>query len=285
MNRRESPTEGASSSEGLHEARLMALLDDLVARRGRMEAAEALGVNYKTLARSTDTRQLSVHMREALMALLLAQHNVDPRQQPDERLGALEQRVEVLERASYSEIEEAVRVAAEEKVAELRDEHLRWAREVEKRLARLEELGGPRAMPLAIGEQGLQPEADTGSESRHGNGVSTVVTVEPVPGDAEVYGLALPLVVEWREAQGARERAGDGLGRARAEERVRQLEVAMIEEHRLTLPPDTDPWDGIVRREQASWRRRTLARVRRERRRAEWRRLVRRVLTLGLWWE
>ena len=283
MNRRESPTEGASSSEGLHEVRLMALLYDLVARRGRMEAAEALGVNYKTLARSMDTRQLSVHMREALMARLLAQDDADPGQ-PDEHVGALEQRVEALERDSRGGLEEAVRAAAEEKAAELQDEHLRWAREVEKRLAQLERWQGA-GTSLEVPGSVLQPRPDAGSKQLHDGGTFRVVTAEPAADEAAAYGPALPLVVEWRQARDARDRAGNRLSRARAEERRWELEVAMIEEHRLTLSPDTDPWDGIVRREQAGWRRRTLARVRGERRRAEWRRLVRRLLTLSLWWK
>ena len=76
--------------------------------------------------------------------------------------------------------------------------------------------------------------------------------------------------------------AGDQLTAATAEERLRELELALIETHQLTLPPAPAPWDELTRREELHWRRRTLARVRGERRRAEWRHRLRRVLTLGL---
>ena len=68
----------------------------------------------------------------------------------------------------------------------------------------------------------------------------------------------------------------------RAEARLRELELALIGAHRLTLPPATYPWDDLTRRHEVDWRRRTLARVRGERRRAAWRHRLRRVLTLGL---
>ena len=42
--------EKTRSLENLHELRLMALLLDVIREKGRMEAADLLGVNYKTLA-------------------------------------------------------------------------------------------------------------------------------------------------------------------------------------------------------------------------------------------
>ena len=65
----------------------------------------------------------------------------------------------------------------------------------------------------------------------------------------------------------------------RDEERLRELEIALIGEHELALPPERFRWDAVTRRAQLHWRERTLQRVRGERRRAQWRRL----LTLGLW--
>ena len=77
--------------------------------------------------------------------------------------------------------------------------------------------------------------------------------------------------------------AGDRLGRAVAEERMRKLEIAMIEDHGLTLPPATYPWDGFDRRSELWSRRQALERVRVERARAQLWRWLRRVLTLRLW--
>ncbi|MDE2993210.1 MAG: hypothetical protein OXU67_04950 [Chloroflexota bacterium] len=67
-----------------------------------------------------------------------------------------------------------------------------------------------------------------------------------------------------------------------AEERLRELELALIGAYHLTLPPATYPWDALTRRNEVQWRRRTLARVRGERRRAAWRRRLCRILTLEL---
>ena len=76
---------------------------------------------------------------------------------------------------------------------------------------------------------------------------------------------------------------GRGLSWLVDEERLRELEIALVGEHGLTMPPDTDPWDSLSRRTQVRWRTQTLERVRGERVRALVRRWVRRILTLGLW--
>ena len=52
-------------SEDLNTA-LLELLDDLVGDRGRVGAAEFLGVNYRTLQHCLVSRRLSRRMREAL---------------------------------------------------------------------------------------------------------------------------------------------------------------------------------------------------------------------------
>ena len=57
--------------EDLRELRLRALLRDLVREEGRMEAAELLGVNYKTLVRAIESDDLSNRMSDALERLLL----------------------------------------------------------------------------------------------------------------------------------------------------------------------------------------------------------------------
>ena len=75
-------------------------------------------------------------------------------------------------------------------------------------------------------------------------------------------------------------RGGRGLAWLEVEERVRELEVAMLEEHGLTLPPETMPLTGLWRSSQLNWRRETLREVRRA---VAWRRLARRILTLNLW--
>ena len=76
---------------------------------------------------------------------------------------------------------------------------------------------------------------------------------------------------------------GKGLAWASRRERILELEVAMLEEHGLTLPPETAPLRGLDRGDQLNWRVRELEKVRRLRAGLVRLRWVRRVLTLGLW--
>ena len=72
---------------------------------------------------------------------------------------------------------------------------------------------------------------------------------------------------------------GGWIERARAEERRWELEVAMIRDFGLTLPPETEPLNESRRDDHLGWRRKTLRQARGRRVRAEW---LRRVMTLGL---
>ena len=107
-----------------------------------------------------------------------------------------------------------------------------------------------------------------------------LVTKEPAPDDEEVYDDAWPLIDEWRRLWKTHSAGGRGLAWLEVEERVRELEVAMLEEHGLTLPPETMPLTGLWRSSQLNWRKETLREVRRA---VAWRRLARRILTLGRW--
>ena len=74
----------------------------------------------------------------------------------------------------------------------------------------------------------------------------------------------------------------DGMGedRAKAGERRWTLEVELIEDYHLTLPPEREPLQGSRRDDHLRWRREALEQARRQRVRSErWRA----VLTLGLW--
>ncbi len=110
-----------------------------------------------------------------------------------------------------------------------------------------------------------------------------VVTWEPADDDEQVYGAAWPLVDEWRSLWAGHSPTGRGLAWVSRRERILELEVAMLEEHGLTLPQETTPLRGLDRGEQLNWRVREMAGVRRKRARLELLRWARRVLTLGLW--
>ena len=69
------------------------------------------------------------------------------------------------------------------------------------------------------------------------------------------------------------------------DERILELELAMLEERGLPLPPETYPLTGFWRREQLDWRKEALYNARRARAKRELLRWVRRILTLGRWWK
>ena len=58
----------------------------------------------------------------------------------------------------------------------------------------------------------------------------------------------------------------------------------MLEDFRLTLPPETEPLDASRREDHLRWRQEALAAAQRELSKAERLRWLRRALTLGLWW-
>ena len=61
-----------------------------------------------------------------------------------------------------------------------------------------------------------------------------------------------------------------------------ELEIAILDEHKLTLPPGTSPLDNFTKGAELDWRERSLANIQRERPRRELVRWDRRILTLGL---
>ena len=69
------------------------------------------------------------------------------------------------------------------------------------------------------------------------------------------------------------------------EERLLGLELAMLEDHGLTLPPEKQPLRGFGRKGQTNWRWKALYDTRVALRKRELLRWVRRVCTLGLWWK
>ena len=74
------------------------------------------------------------------------------------------------------------------------------------------------------------------------------MTGEPADDDAEVYGAAWPLVEEWRSLRAGHPRQGKSLSWLTTEERLLTLELAMLEEHGLTLPPETQALRGFGRK-------------------------------------
>ena len=110
-----------------------------------------------------------------------------------------------------------------------------------------------------------------------------LVTIKPAADDEAVFGAAWPVIDEWRKLRGSHPSKGKSLSWLVERERILELEVAMMEEHGLTLPPDTLPLTGLWRRDQLVRRKMALDDTQRARAKRELLRWVRRVLTVWLW--
>ena len=226
----------------LRRVRLKTLLRELVDQEGRMEAAEMLGVNYRTLVRAEETGHFTGRMRDALHRL------IEPRQAPE--VSRLAGRVTTLD----------------------------WR--VKKLETRLREMTLANAVEKADVQPTVEghPSSGRATPQRRYPGL---VAEDPSAFDAEVYGDAWPLVEEWRRLRTGHPSQGRTLSWLTTEERLLTLELAMMEQHDLTLPPETQPLRGFGRRDQIAWRREALRDTRKALAR---RKLLRRIFTLGLWW-
>ena len=270
--------EESGSVEDLHHLRLMALLHELVRKKGLRGAARELNVDRRTVASSLRGGRMSWRVREVLeRGLQEGAGSAAARQRRHNKV--LEKRLETLEERLESGFGD-LRSGLSGQIQDLREEHVRELRRLERRLARVEsgregqEPGGPARTALG------QPPATPAWRA-----YQDLVTVEAEPGEEWVYREATPVVIEWREARrGYEARATDTvLSRIEAETRLLELEVALIEGHGLTLPPATFPWDRSSRRDQIRRRRQALHDARRGRVRALLRLWLRRIVTLGLW--
>ena len=274
---------GTRSVENVHHLRLMALLRDLVRDMGTMQAAEALGVDRKTVWRRMSAGRLSPRLADAMERLLLEEGVADSARQL-ERIEALEGRVEEVAgdvNALREEMREEIETVRGE-IDTLGDGATHGASKPDGRLVGLDVLRR-RAMGAAAraGQVRTRLRATMIENRRE---YPSLVTREPADDDQEVYGDAWPLVDEWRSLELRRE-VGTKLDRARTRERIMELEIEMIDERSLTLSPAKTPMQPSEKRTHLGWRERALDDLRRERARLEILGRVRRGLTLGLWRE
>ena len=196
-----------------------------------------------------------------------------------ERNDALESRIEELEGKLRSGLEE-VRAAVAGDVKALREEQAKDRRHVERRLVRLE--AGRDAQDASETAPSEEKPVVKPRWRLH----RELVTQEPESGEEQVYGDATPMIVEWHRARAEflkTLKTGTVLDSTETQERMLRLEIAIIEEHELTLPPASYPWDRFDRRDKVWERKRDLNRVQVERNRALLRRWLRRVFTFELW--
>ncbi|MYB83671.1 MAG: hypothetical protein F4X54_02785 [Chloroflexi bacterium] len=284
--------ESGRSVEELRDLRLLSLLRDLVGTEGGEKAAAVLGVSYRTVSRAVESDRLTPRMAIALERLLLLGGGAAAARER-ERMDALERRVgevadglrEAMDRIDAVGAEVA---AVREEVVTVGEEHGEQAQAVrlmERRLAGLEAVrqGTGAASAAAEGEQ-------EGERPRYvpPRRYPQLVTKEAEEGEEHVYGEAAPVIVEWRRTYAEMMRlvkSGPPMRCNAVNERRLELEVALIEEHGLTLPPARYPWSLYDRQEQL-WNRRQLLQLnRRERGRLVRRKWLLRLLTLGFWWE
>ncbi len=271
--------DNSKSVRDMHHLRLMSLLQEQVRDHGRRRAAEILGVDRRTLDASLEQGLLTRRIRGALEKALQSGVGSAAAQQRDrndrlaDRLGDLEGLVE-----EQGEEMRAGRRAAEDAIREMREEQAQALRKLERALAQLDAAGGNRdedeakaSVPQAKGMAKLRRE------------YPELVTLEPDEDDQEVFGDAWPLIQEWRELKETHPDKGKGLTWLVTEERFLALELALLEDHGMTLPPARFPLRGFDRNGQVNWRRKALDDTRRALRRRELLRRAWRVLTLGLW--
>ena len=240
-------------------------------REGRDAAAVRLGLSERTIRRTLADRHLSRKMTEALLyerdrrSAEQAEQPAEPEGQdpPAPQEGTRGGTVEQLER----------------RVATLEREHKEWVACFDNDLGQLEQdvITLERRLGFRRGSDG-KLVSDYASPPRvH----PALVTVEPWPDDGEVFGEALPVVAEWRRALRAVEKPPHTLAWLGATERLLRLEVQLIDDRWLTLPPDAAPWDEVRRDHELQLREQRLRKLRRERRWAEPLYWAARLVTLG----
>ena len=242
MRSTEQYVEKSRSVEDLHHLRLTALLRDLVRERGRKGAARALSIDHRTLATAMEAG-LSRRVTVALERTLLSGGGSAAARQREE-LGELKEMVEALTKEIGS-----ARAAFEGGVKTLREDASQALRQLERRVANLEASQGAQS-GAAASSRAKQPVATGVTRRRY----PELVTVEPALDDPEVFGAAWPLIDEWRKLRASHPIRGKGLSWLVEYERILELELAMLEKHGLTLPPEPMPLTGLWRRGQLSWR-------------------------------
>ena len=270
-------TDGDDPNTSLPDSPLLDLLDTLVNDLGRVAAAEALGVNYRTLVTCYDSRRVSLRMRRALEEYRDADGG-DGDEPDDESAGDIAEQVVSLEQrvVALEEERRALRETVEAQAEQLA--------QLERQVSALENKRRQRDKADAVGDDDDQCRGWRPPPRDHGLPDAGVVTLEEQPDEEHAFGPAVALVAEWRGLRTADGTTGSRIDRAAAAVRRWELEVAMLGDFGLTLPPGTEPLDASRREDHLRWRREALAAARRELSKAKGLRWLRRTLTLGVWW-
>ena len=271
--------EKSNSVENVYTLRLTALLRELVRDGGFKGAAEALDIDQRTVARSFRSGALSRRVRTALERGLQEGEGSAAAVQR-ERNDGLEERLKDVE--DNGEALGKGLAAVRGDVKALREEQTQGFRQVERRLTQMEGQGEDQGK-----DQGPVAEAPAGGPAKRRTApwreYPDLVTREPAEGDEEVFGEAWALISEWRELKDAHPVRGRGFEWLTDEERLLVMELTLLEEHDMTLPPEKQPLRDFARNGQINWRRTALSDTRRALRRWELLLRVGRFVTFGRW--
>ena len=275
MERRGPVFEKSRSVENVYHMRLTALLRELVRDGGFKGAAKALHLDQRTVARAYRSGMLSRRVRSALERGLqegkgsAAAVQRERNDELEERLKDVEGRLEAQGKDSSKGL-----AAVKGEVKTLRDEQT----QAERRLAVLE---GDDSQ--GDGDTVTVTDGQGGRKAKPWRKFPDLLTLEPVEGDEEVFGDAWPLVVEWRELKAVHPNRGGGYEWLCNEERLLAMELELLEEHGMTLPPEKQPLRDFARDGQINWRRKALSATRRALRKRDLLRKVLRACTFGQW--
>ena len=274
MRTTEHGIEDSKDVENVYHMRLMALLRELVREKGYKGAARVLEIDPQTVTESAKTGRLSRRVRDSLERAL------------QEGVGSAAER----QRRRNDQIEG--------RVEKLEKGHDGLGKEVRRRLSAIEgevaalRRDGPQG--TGAGHAGAGPERAEAGESGRGRKPPSkpsmrreypdLATREAADDDEEIFGEAWPLIVEWRGLKDTHPNEGRGFEWLSAQERLLAVELALLEEHGMTLPPEKQPLRGLDRSGQTSWRRTALYDTRRALRKWELLRRVVRTVSFGRWW-
>ena len=253
--------------EDVYELRLTALLHQLVRSRGYKGAGRVLDVDPRTVTFSV-RQGMSRRVREQVERMLVDKDG-GARDELEEVVGELSGQVGGLQ-TQLAGLESELR----ERLKTLGETHAQGMRRLEQRLA----LGQVRAS-VAPASPHPAPVAAAVLRRRY----PEVVTTDPAGDDEEVFGDAWPLVEEWRRLWEGHSARGRGLAWVATRQRILEVEVALLEKHGLTLPPETEPLRGLDRGVQLNWRVKELLEFRKRRARLELLPRLRRALSPWLW--
>ena len=247
--------------EDVYELRLTAL----VRSRGHKGAGRVLGLDPRTVAASVQ-QGMSRRVRDAVEKILV-ERDGGARDELEEAVEGLAGQVGGLT-TQVARLEGELR----EGMQALGETHAQGMRRLEQRLVQGENRSGggtglPRPAPVAV----------AASRRRYPD----LVTAEPAEDDEEVFGDAWPLVAEWRELWDGHPAQGKGLEWVSTRQRILEVEVALLEEHGLTLPPEMEPLRGLDRGAQLNWRLKALHEFSKRRARLELLAKLGRALTLA----